>query len=395
MYVLTLKKNEEKRILSGHPWVYANEVLRIEGKDKQGSIARVCGYDGRFIGCGYINHLSKIIVRILTYRDEPIDESFFYERIRSANELRKKLGYGNNYRAVFGENDLLPGLIVDKYGDYLSVQFLTLGMEVRKVQITEMLVDIFSPKGIYERNDVSVREKEGLPLVKGKLYGDFEPVVEIEENGIKMLVDLENGQKTGYFLDQKENRAEIRKYVKGKDILDCFSNVGGFSLNAAAGGARSVLALDISRVAIDYIQKNAALNGFSNVDTLCCDVFEKLREFRRLGRRFDVIILDPPAFTKSKDTVKEGYKGYKDINIQALKLLNKNGLLISCSCSQHLNVNLFNEMIKESVSQAGVQAKMIDFRVQSRDHGTLIGLDEGLYLKIAVIALLDGGSCGQ
>lgn len=233
MYVLTLKKNEEKRIVNGHPWVYANEVSKTDGKDAQGSIAKVLAFDGRFIGYGYVNHLSKIIVRILTYRDEPIDRNFFFNRIKSSVDLRLALGYSDNYRAVFGENDLLPGLIVDKYGDYLSVQFLTLGMDVRKEMIVDILVEIFKPKGIYERSDVSVRAKEGLLPVKGVLYGSFDPVVTITENGIKMLVDLENGQKTGYFLDQKENRANLSHYVKGKSVLDCFSNVGGFALNAA------------------------------------------------------------------------------------------------------------------------------------------------------------------
>ena len=388
MYVLTLKKNEEKRILSGHPWVYANEVQKIDGKDVQGSVAKVCASDGRFVGYGYINHLSKIIVRILTYKDETIDRTFFYNRIKASVDLRRSLGYDDNYRAVFGENDLLPGLIVDKYGDYLSVQFLTLGMEARKKEIVDILVEIFAPKGIYERSDVSVREKEGLPLFKGAIYGDFDPVVTITENGIKMLVDLENGQKTGYFLDQKENRENIKRFVKGKDVLDCFSNVGGFALNAAKGGATKVTALDISQTAIDYINKNAALNGFNNIETCLADVFEKLREYRREGRTFDVVILDPPAFTKSKDTVKDGYKGYKDINIQAMKIVRKGGFLITCSCSQHLTVNLFTEMIKESAAQSGVRAKMIEFRTQARDHGTLVGLDEGLYLKVAVLAII-------
>ena len=385
MYVLTLKKNEEKRILLGHPWVYANEVLKIEGKDAQGSIAKVCAYDGRFIGYGYINHLSKIIVRILTRRDETIDNDFFKNRIINANNLRKDLGFDDNYRVVFGENDLLPGLIVDKYGDYLCVQILTLGMEVRKQMIFDILEEIFTPKGIYERSDVSVREKEGLPQFKGVVRGKVEGPVIIDENGVKMFVDLENGQKTGYFLDQKENRYNLRRYIKDKTVLDCFSNVGGFALNAAVGGAKEVTALDISEVAVDYIRKNAELNGLTNIKTECADVFEKLREYRREERKFDVIVLDPPAFTKSKDTVKEGYKGYKDINIQALKLLKSGGILVTCSCSQHLMVNLFNDMLKESVAQAGVNAKMLEFRIQSRDHSTLMGLDEGLYLKVAVL----------
>ncbi len=371
MYVLTLKKNEEKRLLAFHPWVYANEVAKIEGHDAQGSIAKVLSYDGRFIGYGYINHLSKIIVRILTRNDEPIDEEFFARRI-----------------SVFGENDLLPGLIVDKYGDYLSVQFLTLGMEVRKKMITDILVRHFSPLGIYERSDVSVREKEGLPLVKGVLYGDFDPVVHIKENGLDILVDLAQGQKTGYYLDQKENRADLRRYVKGKTVLDCFANVGGFALNAAAGGASKVTALDISETAVSFIKKNAALNGFDNVEAVQGDVFELLRTYRKENRTFDVVILDPPAFTKSKDTVKDAVRGYRDINIQALKLVNKGGFLITCSCSQHLSVNMFLDMIKESASQSGVRTKMLEFRTQSRDHGTLIGLDEGLYLKTAVLAVL-------
>ncbi len=385
MYTLTLKKNEEKRILLGHPWVYANEVAKIEGKDAQGSIAKVCAFDGRFIGYGYINHLSKIIVRILTRRDEIIDKDFFKKRIVNANDLRVNLGFNDNYRVCFGENDLLPGLVVDKYGDYLCVQFLTLGMEVRKDMILDILEEIFSPKGIYERSDVSVREKEGLKQFKGVVRGAINSPVLINENGVKMFVDLENGQKTGYFLDQKENRLNLRRYVKDKTVLDCFSNVGGFALNAAIGGAKDVTALDISEIAVEYIRKNAELNGLKNIKTECADVFERLREYRREEKKFDVIILDPPAFTKSKETVKEGYKGYKDINIQALKLLRNGGILVTCSCSQHLTVNLFNDMLKESISQAGVNAKMLELRIQSRDHSTLIGLDEGLYLKVAVL----------
>ncbi|MCI5837649.1 MAG: class I SAM-dependent rRNA methyltransferase [Christensenellaceae bacterium] len=385
MYTLTLKKNEEKRILLGHPWVYANEVAKIEGKDAQGSIAKVCAFDGRFIGYGYINHLSKIIVRILTRRDEIIDKDFFKKRIVNANDLRVNLGFNDNYRVCFGENDLLPGLVVDKYGDYLCVQFLTLGMEVRKDMILDILEEIFSPKGIYERSDVSVREKEGLKQFKGVVRGAINSPVLINENGVKMFVDLENGQKTGYFLDQKENRLNLRRYVKDKTVLDCFSNVGGFALNAAIGGAKDVTALDISEIAVEYIRKNAELNGLKNIKTECADVFERLREYRREEKKFDVIILDPPAFTKSKETVKEGYKGYKDINIQALKLLRSGGILVTCSCSQHLTVNLFNDMLKESISQAGVNAKMLELRIQSRDHSTLIGLDEGLYLKVAVL----------
>ncbi|MDD3123669.1 MAG: class I SAM-dependent rRNA methyltransferase [Candidatus Izemoplasmatales bacterium] len=388
MYKLTLKKGEEKRILAGHPWVYANEVQKIEGHDIQGSIARVEAYDGRFIGYGYINHASKIIVRILTRDETPIDRSLFYNRIKESNDYRLSLGYSDNYRVVFGESDLLPALIVDKYGDYLSVQFLALGMEVRKQMIIDILVEIFNPKGIYERSDVSVREKEGLPLFKGPIYGDFNPQVEIVENGLKMIVDLENGQKTGYFLDQKENRDNLKYYVKQKEVLDCFCNVGGFSLCASKYGAKSVTAVDISELAIKSVELHAKMNNFTNIETITADVFEQLRNFKRDKKMFDVIILDPPAFTKSKDTVKAGYRGYMDINIAALKLLRKNGYLITCSCSQHLTLNLFLDMIKDSIVEAKVTARMIELRGQGKDHATLVGADEALYLKVAVLQII-------
>jgi 23S rRNA (cytosine1962-C5)-methyltransferase len=389
MYIVILKKGEEKRIIEGHPWVYANEVQKIEGHDIQGSIAKVVSYDQRFIGYGYINHASKILVRILTRDETPIDYDFFYQRIKASNDYRLSLGYSNNYRVVFGESDLLPALIVDKYGDYLVVQFLALGMEVRKAMIVQILIDIFHPLGIYERSDVSVREKEGLPLTKGKLYGEFDPQnIEIVENGIRILIDLENGQKTGYFLDQKENRDNLKYYVKNKDVLDCFSNIGGFSLCASKYQAKKITAIDISPLAIQQLQKNAKLNGFTNIETITANVFEQLRLYRQEKRKFDVIILDPPAFTKSKDTIKSGYRGYMDINIAALKCLNKGGYLISCSCSQHLTLTLFLKMIKDSIVEAKVTARMVELRSQGKDHATLIGIDEAMYLKVAIINVL-------
>ena len=288
---------------------------------------------------------------------------------------------------VFGESDFLPGLIVDKYGDYLSVQFLCLGMDVRKAEIVEVLTEIFNPKGIYERSDVSVREKEGLTKVKGWIYGGGETVVPIVENGIKMLVDLENGQKTGYFLDQKENRDNLKYYVKGKTVLDCFCNVGGFSLCAFKYGAKEVTACDVSELALDYVNKNAELNGYK-INTVCADVFTLLRDYRKEKRKFGVVILDPPAFTKSADTVKEACKGYKDINIQGLKLVEKGGYLITCSCSQHLTVPLFLNMINESVFESGVRAKLVEFRTQGKDHSVLIGTEQSLYLKVAILKVL-------
>ena len=385
MYIVTLKRNEEKDKLAGFPWIYANEVSKIEGKDIQGSIAKVVSFDNKFIGYGFINHASKIIVRILSYNEDALLDNFIYDRIKEANERRIQMGYSNNYRAVFSESDMLPGLVVDKYGDYLSIQILTLGMEIRKQEIIDSLVKVFKPLGIYERSDVSVREKEGLKEFKGPVYGEFNPKVMIEENGLKMYVDMENGQKTGYFLDQKQNRDNVKYYVKDKNVLDCFCNVGGFSLCAALNGAKSVTAIDISELAIEQVKENAKLNNITTINPECADVFLKLREYKKEGRKFDVIILDPPAFTKSIDTVKEGYKGYLDINMLALKLLNKGGILITCSCSQHLTLPLFMKMIEEASNYSGVKTRLMELRFQGKDHGMLLALPEALYLKVAIL----------
>lgn len=387
MYTVTLKRNEEKKVLNGYPWIFANEVQKIEGKDKQGSVAEIKAFDGRYVGKGFINHHSKIIVRILTTKSEEINKDFFAEKIKIADEGRRELGYNDNYRVVFGESDNLPGLIVDKYGDKLSVQFLSLGMEVIKNDIVDILVKRFAPSTIYERSDVAIREKEGLPLKKGVIYGKDETQSVIAENGLKLIVDLENGQKTGYFLDQKENRDDLKFYVKDKTVLDCFCNEGGFSLCAKKYGAKEVTAIDISKTAIELVEKNAKLNDLE-IKTRVADVFEALREYRKSGEKFGVIVLDPPAFTKTADTVKAGYKGYKDINANALKLVEKGGYLVTCSCSQHLTLPLFLQMIKESVFESGVRAKLVELRTQGKDHAVCIGYDESLYLKVAVIKVL-------
>ena len=387
MYTVTLKRNEEKKVLNGYPWIFANEVQKIEGKDKQGSVAEVKAFDGRYVGKGFINHHSKIIVRMLTTKSEEINKDFFEERIKIADEGRRELGYNDNYRVVFGESDNLPGLIVDKYGDKLSVQFLSLGMEVVKNDVIDILVKRFAPSTIYERSDVAIREKEGLPLKKGVIYGKNETQSIIVENGLKLIVDLENGQKTGYFLDQKENRDDLKFYVKDKTVLDCFCNEGGFSLCAKKYGAKEVTAIDISKTAIELVEKNARLNALE-IKTRVADVFEALREYRKSGEKFGVIVLDPPAFTKTADTVKAGYKGYNDINANALKLVEKGGYLVTCSCSQHLTLPLFLQMIKESVFESGVRAKLVELRTQGKDHAVCIGYDESLYLKVAVIKVL-------
>jgi 23S rRNA (cytosine1962-C5)-methyltransferase len=386
MYSVYLKKNEERRILEGHSWVYANEVARIEGKDKNGSVAEVFGFDGRYIGKGFINHLSKILVRIMSRSNEEIDKNFFLKKINEANNYRINLGFKDNYRVVFAESDGLPALIVDKYNDILSVQFLSLGMDLNKNVIIECLVEIFHPRGIYERSDVNVREKEGLPLFKGKIYGDFEPVAEINENGIKMLVNLEEGQKTGYFLDQKENRFSIRKFVKDKSVLDCFCNSGGFSLNAAVAGAKTVTAVDISEIALNDVNKNAEINGLQNIiKTQCGDVFQILRDYKKEGKTFDVIILDPPAFCKSASEVKDAYRGYKDINLTALKLINKGGYLITSSCSHYMSIEMFIEMLKDAASDSGKSVRVTEIRTQASDHPSLITSEETMYLKFFIL----------
>lgn len=385
-YVVTLKKNEEKRILTGNGWVYANEVAKITGKDKNGSLATVVSSDGRFIGKGYINHLSKILVRIFI-RDERSDEEVIRERLRKAMNLRKRLGFSSCYRAVYAEADLLPGLVVDKYGEALSVQFLTLGMDLRKDFIVECLKEIFAPRAIIERSDVAVRQKEGLPLKKGVLCGEDISRIETEENGLKLSIDLIDGQKTGYFLDQKENRFALRRYAKDKSVLDCFCNAGGFGLNAAAAGAKTVTFLDISPVALSEVNKNASLNGITNIQTIECDVFEKLREYKAEKKKFDLIVLDPPAFCKSGEDVAAALKGYKDINVLAMKLLNDDGILVSSSCSHFVTPTMFKRMLAESAASAGKRAKILEERGQSPDHPVLLGADESAYLKFVILSV--------
>lgn len=386
-YEIYLKKNEEKRIAAGPSWVYANEVARIEGKDKNGSLASVFSYDGRFIGKGYINHASKILVRIFIRGDETDDRQFYLNRLRAAWDYRRKLGYENCCRVVFAEADNLPALIVDKYGDYLSVQCLSLGIDMRKAMITDCLVEIFRPRGIFERSDVALRKKEGLSEVKGVLYGEVPDIAEIEENGLKMLVDIKNGQKTGYFLDQKENRFAARRYAAGGEVLDCFCNSGGFSLNCATV-AKHVTACDISQAALDNVMRNARLNGLENIDTVCGDAFELLRFFRRSGRKFDLVILDPPAFCKSAAEVKDAYRGYKDINLQGMKLVGSGGFLITCSCSHYMTATLFERMLAEAAKESGRVVKSVEIKTQAPDHPSLLCADETHYLKFYVLNII-------
>lgn len=385
-YTVILKKTEEKRIVAGHPWVYANEVQKIEGKDKNGSLATVLSSDGRYLGKGYINHASKILVRIFIRGNEEDGEELYRRRILRAVEHRRRLGYDNCYRAVFAEADDLPALIVDKYADILAVQFLSLGVHQRKNMIVRVLVDLFHPKGVYERSDAAVREKEGLPQEKGVLYGEVPDEVIIEENGLKLCVDVKNGQKTGYFLDQKENRFAARRYAAGARALDCFCNSGGFSMNLALT-AKEVIAADVSLPALQTVERNAALNGFNNIKTVQADVFSLLRDYKKTGEKFDLIVLDPPAFCKSAAEVKDACRGYKDINVAAMKLLNDGGYLISCSCSHYMTAPLFEKMLSEAAKESGRRAQCLETKTQSPDHPALLNAEETSYLKFFVLQI--------
>ncbi len=386
-YTVYLKKNEEKRLLAGHSWVFANEVAKIEGKDKNGALATVCSFDGRFIGKGYINHASKILVRIFIRNEETDEGDFYYNRIKEAWEQRKKLGYENCCRVVFGEADNLPALIIDKYADILVIQCLSLGIHQRKKQIVADMVRLFQPKGIFERSDVAVRNKEGLPLEKGVLYGEVPDEVIIEENGLKMAVDVKNGQKTGYFLDQKENRFSLRRYAQGGQVLDCFCNSGGFSLNAALT-AEKVTSVDVSEFALANVRKNAELNGIKNIITEQADVFELLREKRKAGEKYDLVVLDPPAFCKSAGEVKDAYRGYKDINVLGIKLVKKGGYLATCSCSHYMTFPLFERMLSEAAKESGKRVRVLEMRQQAPDHPALLNEEETQYLKFFILQVL-------
>jgi len=384
-----LRKGEEQRILLGHPWVFDNEILSISGECADGGIIDVISAGGKFLGRGYFNPKSKITVRILTREDEEINRAFFEKRIVAAWEYRKRVADINCCRVIFSEADLLPALIVDKFGDYLSVQTLALGIDVHKEMLIDILDGLISPKGIFERNDVPVREKEGLAQQKGFLKGKFDTTVEIIENGNRMLVDIENGQKTGYFLDQRENRAAIAPYVAGADVLDAFCHTGGFAVHAARYGAKSVEAVDISEHAIDYARRNAALNGFEGViNGVVGNVFDILKEYDTSGRQFDTIILDPPAFCKSRAALNGAYRGYKEINLRAMKLLRAGGFLITCSCSHYMLPQLFTKMLTEAAADSKRIIRQIEFRAQSKDHPVLLGEAESLYLKCVILQVM-------
>ena len=384
MLKLILRKNEEIEKLKGYPWIFSNEIDKFIGEFESGSVCEVYTSNNEFLCTGFFNANSKIMVRILSFdKNEAIDRAFFERRIAYAISHRMNLGWSAT-RLIFSEADFLPGLIVDKYGDYLSVQFMSLGMDKIKDMIVDILVKQTGCKGIYERSDMPVREKEGLEQVKGYLYGNFDPRVEIIEDGIKMMVDMENGQKTGYFLDQKLNRDILRLYAKGQVVLDAFSNVGGFALHACKYGAIHVDACDISQRACEEILNNAKLNGFTQLNTVCTDVFDYLHK-EDIKDKYSLIVLDPPAFSKSKDSIKKAYRGYKEINMQAMKIIKSGGYLFTFSCSQHMTPSLFMQMVSEAAIDAKRTVQFLDFRVQAPDHPALLESEEQLYLKCMIL----------
>jgi 23S rRNA (cytosine1962-C5)-methyltransferase len=386
MTSLILNKQIAPRISNGHPWIYANEIASNKGEILGGDIVDVFYHNGKFCGKGYVNPLSQIMVRLLTRnRQEVIDGAFFHQRILKAWNYRKKLGYTTNCRLVFGEADDLPALIIDKFNDYLVIQTLSLGMDKWKIAIVEALVSIFAPKGIYERNDVPVRELEGLPQQKGFLYGSFDTDIMIEENGLHFSVDIANGQKTGYFLDQQDNRREIASIVKGADVLGVFTYTGTFEVHAAHYGAKSVLGIDISEQAVARANQNAAFNHLQDrCSFMCSNAFDTLKEWGKEGKQFDVVMLDPPAFTKSRSHINKALTGYKEINLRGMKLLKDGGFLVSSSCTNLVSAQQFLQTIEAAAKDAHKKVRQVTFRHQSGDHPIIWGMENTHYLKFLI-----------
>jgi 23S rRNA (cytosine1962-C5)-methyltransferase len=381
---IILRKNEATRIMTGHPWIYHNEIERFEGKIISGSIVSVFAYEGFFVGKGFLNTASKIFVRILTWRDEVLDRAFFKQRIDDAFTLRQQAGFEKSYRAFFAEADGIPGFIVDKYDDYLVIQILSLGVERLKTMLIDLLVERYHPKGIYQRVDEHVHVLEGLVSEAGVVYGAVPESVEIQEGDCRFLVNIREGQKTGMFLDQSRNRLAIRKYAKGRTVLDCFAHLGQFAIQAMHAGASSAVAIDISPAAIEGIERNARLNDVP-VTAIRTDVFSFLREEVTQEHSYGMIILDPPAFTKTSAKVAQAIRGYKEINVQALKLIEEGGYLVSASCSQHIPLNPFIDMIREAANDTHKRLQLLETLTQPQDHPILLSSPETMYLKLLII----------
>lgn len=393
--VVTLKKGEGRILKSGGAWIFDNEISSVMGNFEDGDIVLVHDFDGYPLGRGFINRNSKIRVRMLTRNiDQEIDEMFFRQRLSDAWEYRKKTVDVSSCRVVFGEADFLPGMVIDKFSDVLVFQALALGIDRYKELLIRLLREILlddgiSIRGVYERSDAKEREKEGLRKVKGFLGDEFDTNVEIVENGVRYIVDVKDGQKTGFFLDQKYNRLAIQKLCKDAKVLDCFTHTGSFALNAGIAGAKSVLGVDASDLAVNQATENAALNGLADrVKFISRDVFELLPELEQKGEKYDVVILDPPAFTKSRSSIKNAVKGYREINLRGMKLVKDGGFLATCSCSHFMDYELFTKTIAQAAKNVHVRLKQVEFRTQSPDHPILWSADESYYLKFYIFQVV-------
>ena len=395
--IATLKKGEGRSLKAGGPWIYDNEVASILGSFENGDMVMVHDFDGYPLGRGFINTNSKIRIRMMTRKSEQeIDEGFLRKRVRDAWEYRKKTVDTSSCRVIFGEADFLPGLVVDKFSDVLVVQSLALGIDRMKMKILELLKEEMAQdgvviRGVYERSDAKVRRQEGMEPFKGFIGEPFDTNVEICENGVRYLVDVEDGQKTGFFLDQKYNRLAIQKLCRDAKVLDCFTHTGSFALNAGVAGAKSVLGVDASQLAVEQARENAKLNGLSGtVKFVCEDVFELLPRLEEEGEKFDVVILDPPAFTKSRNSVKNAVKGYREINLRAMKLVKDGGFLATCSCSHFMSYEMFTQTIGQAARNVHKRLRQVEYRTQAADHPILWAAEESYYLKFYIFQVCEG-----
>lgn len=394
--IVTLKKGEGRTVKGGGLWIYDNEIESVMGTFENGDLVTVHDFDGYFLGYGFINRNSRIRVRLMSRKKEQvIDEAFLERRVRRAWEYRKTVCDTGCCRILFGEADFLPGLVVDKFSDVLVVESLALGIDRMKLTILEILKKVLSEdgiiiRGIYERSDAKVREQEGMERRKGFIGAPFDTKVEIMENGVRYLVDVEDGQKTGFFLDQKYNRLAVQRLCKGKKVLDCFTHTGSFALNAAAAGAREVLGVDASEPGCRQAEENARLNGVEDrVRFLCADVFELLPKLEQEGESFDVVILDPPAFTKSRSSIKNAVRGYREINLRGMRLVKDGGFLATCSCSHFMDPELFAKTLKEAARGAHRRLRQVEFRTQACDHPILWEADQSYYLKFYIFQVCE------
>ena len=394
--IVTLKKGEGRMLKSGGLWIFDNEIASILGSFEDGDIVAVHDFDGYGLGKGFINRNSKIRVRMMTRnRHQEIDEAFLKMRVQEAWDYRKKVSDTGSCRVIFGEADFLPGLVVDKFSDVLVVQSLALGIDRLKDQIVELLKEVLAAdgikiRGVYERSDAKVRRQEGMELYKGFIGEAFDTNVEIEENGVRYMVDVKDGQKTGFFLDQKYNRKAIQHLCKDAKVLDCFTHTGSFALNAGYGGAKEVTGVDASELAVEQAILNSKLNGMEDrVKFICRDVFELLPELEEKGEKFDVVILDPPAFTKSRNSVKNAVKGYREINLRAMKLVRDGGFLATCSCSHFITYELFTQTIHQAARNVHKRLRQVEYRTQAPDHPILWAAEESYYLKFYVFQVVD------